>query len=406
MASACRLPAQEPGANLQVYLMTMGAGADIDERFGHNAFWIRDTVAHTDIVYNFGTFSMGDGPLGLFMFGVRFALGPQRYWLDASDLQRTLNMYRRHQRDLRGQELNFTPAQRADIAARLAINAREENRYYRYDYFLDNCSTRVRDLLDIELGGALKVATLGKPAEGTYRWHTRRSITNNVALFISIDAAFGHNADRPLDQWGEMFLPAKVQQRVHELTVAGPDGQPEPLVKHEIPLLTIGAYAVEKQPPPWTLMFLVVGLAITGLIRLARSPRPIALVGRLVAGAWLLLMGIGGLILIFFWVATKHWAMYANFNLLLLSPLGLLLVGVFWRRGGSPLPPRTPRVAMFMMVSVIFGAAMALLPGITGQDNKLIAALVALPTFSVALEALAIWNRQAAVPGLAPSPEA
>ena len=253
LVSTVRLGAQAPaGTNLQVFLMTMGAGADIYERFGHNAIWIRDTVAHTDIVYNYGMFSFGSGSVAdLIAFGARFAMGPQQYWLGYTDLDHTLANYQHFRRNLDAQELNLTPAERADLADRLAVNALEANRYYAYDYFRDNCSTRVRDILDLELGGALRRATLGKPAEGTFRWHTLRSITNDKLLFIGIDAAFGPRTDRPLDRWDEMFLPAKLQQRVRELTVTGADGAVVPLVRREISLLPIQVFHVDPAPPHW-----------------------------------------------------------------------------------------------------------------------------------------------------------
>ncbi|MES1259373.1 MAG: DUF4105 domain-containing protein, partial [Gemmatimonadota bacterium] len=325
----------------------MGTGADIEERFGHSAIWIRDSVAHTDLIYNFGTFEVPRGPAGLIVFGAKFAMGPQRYWLGVDDnIDRELFIYRSRGRDMIAQELNLLPAQRADLASRLAINARDENKYYMYDYFRDNCSTRVRDILDIELGGALKQATLGKPAEGTLRFHTRRSITNNIFLFVGIDAAFGPRVDRPLDQWDEMFLPEKVQQRIRSLKVAGPGGVELPLVAREFPLLTIGAFHVEPKPPQWGGPFFIFGLAIAGLIHLASSRGSVATVGRVVGGAWMLLMGVGGVILLFFWIFTQHVATWANHNLLLMSPLALLLIPSFWRRRGREPSRWTGVVAM------------------------------------------------------------
>lgn len=383
------------GDHLQVFLLTMGTGADIEERFGHNAIWIRDTVAHTDNIYNYGTFEFPRTLGGLIGFGARFAMGPPRYWLGVSDLQGTLFDYRMRQRKLTAQELNLTPAERADLASRLAVNALDANRYYAYDYFRDNCSTRVRDMLDLELGGALRRATVGKPAEGTLRFHTLRSITNDKLLFLAIDAAFGPRVDRPLDQWNEMFLPEKVQQRVRELTVAGADGHAEPLVRREFTMLDVSVYHVDAAPPKWGTALLAISLVIAGLIRLAGSRRRVAIVGRVVGGAWMLLTGVGGLILLFFWIFTAHVATWANWHLLLLSPLALLLVPSFWYRRGSHQWSLVPRIAMLLMVSVALGALLAFLPQVTRQDTTIVAELTALPTFVAALEALRGWNRRA-----------
>ena len=387
-------PAAPPGTNLQVYLMTMGAGADIYERFGHNAIWIRDTVGHTDIVYNYGMFSFPGTVAGLAVFGARFAMGPQQYWLGYDDLDNTLLTYRNRKRDVTVQELNFAPSQRADLASRLAVNALDANRYYAYDYFRDNCSTRIRDMLDLELGGALKRATTAKPADGTLRFHTLRSITNDKLLFVGINAAFGPHVDRPLDQWDEMFLPAKVQQRMRELTIAGPDGRDRPLVKREISLLNMNAYHVDAAPPAWGGALIGISLVVAALIRLTESQRRIALVGRVVGGAWMLLVGVGGLTLLFFWLFTDHVATWANRHLLLLSPLALALVSSFWYRGDRRPRPWVPRVVMALMLSVAIGGLLAFLPQVSGQQTAILAQLTALPTFVAALEALRGWQRR------------
>ncbi len=380
--------------------MTMGAGADIEERFGHNAIWIRDTLAHSDLIYNFGTFEFPRTMTGLIAFGARFAMGPPKYWLGVDpSLDNELNNYQLRQRDLAAQELNLTPSQRVDLAARLAVNARAENRYYAYDYFRDNCSTRVRDILDLELGGALKRATLGKPAEGTLRFHTRRSITNDKLLYFGIDLAFGPRVDRPLDQWDEMFLPAKVAARITELTVPGADGGPEPLVKNSFSLLTIGAYHVEPQPPAWGGFFLAIGLVVAGLIKLASAHGRLAMVGRVIGGAWMLLIGIGSLVLLGFWIVTQHVATWQNHNLLMVSPLAFGLVSTFWHRRGLQPSRRAPVVAKLLIVSVIVGIVLAIFPSIGGQDNLANALLVAPPTVVGALEVLRRSGRpQKAVP--------
>jgi hypothetical protein len=383
-----------PGTNLQVYLMTMGAGAEIYERFGHNAIWVRDTVAHTDIVYNYGMFEFGRDFVGKIAFGARFATGPQQYWLGDDNFDNTMQTYREHRRNLTAQELNLAPAKRADLASRLAVNALEANRYYAYDYFRDNCSTRVRDILDLELGGALKRATTAKPADGTLRFHTLRSITNDKLLFLGIDAAFGPRVDRPLDQWDEMFLPEKVQQHLRELTVASPDGAAVPLVKREISLLPINVYHVDAAPPKWGGALIGISLVIAGMIQLAQSRRRIALVGRVVGGAWMLLMGLGGLTLLFFWVFTAHVATWANWHLLFLSPLALALISSFWYRRDRQPRFWVPRLAMALMVSAAIGGLLAFLPQVSGQQTAIVAQLTGLPTFVAALEALRGCNRR------------
>jgi hypothetical protein len=371
------------GDNLQVFLLTMGAGADIYERFGHNAIWVRDTLAHTDLIYNYGAFEFPNGLGDELAFAGRFAMGRPRYWLGVdSSMEHTLAEYRVRQRDLSAQELDLTPAQRADIAARLARNALPENKVYTYDYFRDNCSTRVRDMLDAVLGGALARATRDRPGAGSLRFHTLRSITNDKLLFLGIDASFGPPADRRIDQWEEMFLPQKVQQRIRELHVRTPDGQDVPLVKLEFPVLTIGRYRVEPAPPHWLAAFALIGVAVGAVLLLGTVRGTAGIVGRVLVTAWLLLTGLGGLLLLFFWLFTDQFATYANHNLLFLSPLALGVVPSVWYRGMAPARRWRARLIGLLALSIVLGVGLTIVPIVTRQDNLEIAALTVLPTLA------------------------
>ncbi len=371
-----------PGSNLQVFLITIGPGADIYERFGHNAIWVRDTVAMRDLIYNYGTFSFPQSLAGSLNFAGQFIMGRPRYWLGVeTSLQRALDEYAERKRDVDAQELNFSAAQKADLATRLAINALPANKYYGYDYFRDNCSTRVRDMLDAVLGGAMRRATAGHPADGTLRFHTRRSITNGKLLYVGIDAAFGPNTDRSLDRWNEMFLPEKVQQLMRELTVTATDGTVQPMVLNTLRLLELRAFRVESEPPTWFGRFALVSLALSAVILLATARGPVRFVGRLTGSGWLLLMGLLGALLLFFWLFTGQVATYANRNLLLMSPLALGAVRMVWQRGATVAPWRWWLLAA-VALSATTGALVSFLPIFGYQDMSTTVSLTLLPTLS------------------------
>lgn len=356
------------GASLQAFLMTMGPGALVEERFGHNAIWIRDTTTGLDLVYNYGTYDFDEpGFIG------RFVLGRPRYWLAVGTIDGTLRTYAYRQRDVVVQELALPPGKRAELAIRLAENLLPENRTYTYDYYRDNCSTRVRDMLDLILGGTLRRTTEGVPAEGTLRFHTQRSVSNDRPMYLGILAALGPAVDRSLDQWDEMFLPAKVQQRVRELRVPDGRGGGTPLVLREDTLLAIGAFTVEPVRPDWSGPLFGIGalIALVSLTGMVSGTGGIP--GRIVASGWLLVSGVGGGILLFLWLATDHRAAAWNLNLLLLSPLALAVLPRIWRSGK---PGRWSRAALTGYgASLVLGALAALLPALSGQQMREIAAI-------------------------------
>ncbi|HEX3533073.1 MAG TPA: DUF4105 domain-containing protein, partial [Gemmatimonadaceae bacterium] len=126
-APSATVPSNEPGANLTVYLLTLGWGNEVWERFGHNAIWIKDRTRGTDITYNWGMFSF-DEP----HFLARFLTGDTRYWMQAFDLDTMLAEYKRRNRSVLAQELNLTPAQRLKLQQFVQWNEQPQNKFYRY----------------------------------------------------------------------------------------------------------------------------------------------------------------------------------------------------------------------------------------------------------------------------------
>ncbi len=188
--------------------MTMGPGDHPFYKFGHNAVWVHDAVTGKDRVYNYGTFSFGSAAvIPKFFFG-RFL-----YSLSRRGVLGTIREYREENRSLAVQKLNLTPPQRAALRDFLLWNYRRENRYYRYDYYRDNCSTRVRDALDMVLGGRLRQAASG-PGSMTYRDHTLRLTADLLTEYVALDVVLGPLVDKPISRWEETFLPETLEQLV------------------------------------------------------------------------------------------------------------------------------------------------------------------------------------------------
>jgi len=313
---------------LRIVLLTMGPGDEVWERFGHNAIWVHDPTSGSEKAYNYGMFDFRQEN-----FILNFARGRMNYWMEGFDAYLTADHYRMLNRSVWAQELNLSPAQAQQVKLLLEQNERPENRFYRYDYYRDNCSTRVRDILDLVLHGALKQATARQPSGTTYRWHTRRLVGEgaaNVPIFTAIDFGLGPAADRPISKWDEMFLPMKLRDEVAALRVRDAAGNVVPLVARQQTLFTATRPAEPPAPPHWMPGFLLAGLALAGAIGgLALTTRRSG-AGRfgfaLVTSLWLLFAGTGGLILLGLWTVTDHAIAYRNENILQLSPLALPLV--------------------------------------------------------------------------------
>jgi uncharacterized protein DUF4105 len=365
-------PLAEPGSELTVSVITLGQGDQVWERFGHNALWIHDEARGTDRTYNWGVFDASDA-----RFILRFVRGRMRYWLETVDVQRLLDFYRSADRTITIQRLALSPAQRVALRDFVEWNAREENKYYWYDYFRDNCSTRLRDAVDRPLSGALRRETAGQMTPNTYRSESIRLMEGMPLTQLGIAVGLGPLADRKLTAWEEMFVPMRMRDRLRQVRIAGPDGAPIPLVAEERQVYVSHRPPELQQPPPLLKRYAIVGvvagavIAASGFLALVAWGAPFAAL----AAGWSLLSGIGGLLLLFLWLGTHHLFAYRNENLFHLNPLGVVL-GVI-----APLAVYRPTLrvaawwlALAVVVVSLLGLVLAL--SVLDQDNLFVVALV------------------------------
>lgn len=377
-----------PGSELQVYLLTFGIGAAPWERFGHNAIRIRDTVAGTDVGYDYGRFDFRESN-----FVLNFARGRMRYWMDSASAQGYLLGYTRLGRDIWVQELEIPPAERLVLREFLAQNLRPENKFYDYDYYLDNCSTRIRDALDRALGGALK-RWASRPSGTTWREDTRRLNQHNPFLYTALMIGLGRRVDREMTFWEQMFLPVRLRQLMDSVGVRAPDGSVRPAVRSELLAVDSERFPEPAAPADWTLRYLAVGVILGGALVLAGRLEGMGRSVVLALGTlWALISGVIGAILLWLWAFSRHTAAHDNENVLLFNvlSLGLAVVLPAALRGKPWAGKPARRLALLIAALAALGLLLKLAPG--SQANLELIAL-ALPAHAGL--ALAVSSRRAA----------
>jgi hypothetical protein len=379
--------------DLTVTLVTFGQGREVFERFGHDALWFHDNRTGEDIAYHWGLFDFNEPH-----FIARFVSGDTRYSMGSTDPRAMIEYERRGGRSVTLQRLNLTPLQAMALRDFVRWNARDENKYYRYDYFQDNCATRLRDALDRAVGGSIRMATDTVITPLTFRGESVRLTAGDRPVQAGIDLALGRPADRPLTQWQSFFIPMRLRDALRTIRVPGAGGTLVPIVAEErvLPAPAGAAPIVELTSAPrlWP-RYLLAGclfaLLVCGLRVMMPSRRSAAWGLALFAAGWYLLCGVLGILIGLAWLATKHVFWAGNETLLLLTPLCLALVVL------APMALLRGRAARATRMLAIVVAALGLvalmlarIPG--GQDSGAIVALL-LPVHLALAWALALPPR-------------
>jgi len=377
-------PLHQVGRNVTISLLTMGNGTQVWELFGHNAIWIHDLVTNRDTVFNWGVFDFRQPH-----FIQRFLKGTMLYSMGGDSMDNILLEYHYWDRTVVAQELDLTATQKDSILAAIQRNARPENIQYRYDYFRDNCSTRVRDILDNALGGALHQSA-GALTGTTYRWHALRLMQVQPPIMLGVDIGLGRPGDVELSKWQEMFLPRKLHDFVSNVRVTDGDGTDHPLVRKETVLFQSANHRTEPDAPPafgvWALLGgIAVAALMTWLGFAATSRRDwTRVVASVVIAVWSLAAGVLGTIVLLLWTVTDHVFAHQNENLLIFQPLWLALVvlaPIFLMTGRAVGPTRAVAQATLALSAIALAAHFI---GLSSQNNLPIIALGLPPALAVA----------------------
>jgi hypothetical protein len=346
----------------RVFLLTMDQGDEVWERFGHNALLIRNESTGEELAWNWGLFDFQDVD-----FIPRFLKGTMLYQMGPAPVQPFLDSYVWADRSIYSNEIHLSQEQARELDEFVRWNYLPENRHYVYDYFRDNCSTRIRDILDRVLDGAIRDRYYERSTPHTYRWHSRRLVQGLFWIDQGMSHLMGTRGDRPITEWEAMFVPMELMRLLEELEVEDETGGLRPLLGPREVL-----YEARRPPTPteapglplwWPLVGLGLGALLVGLGQLAGQGRNGARIGLGVAGAgWSLVAGILGFIMTASWF-TDHVFIHRNLNLLHTSPLALLL-GVLvaaaamrgrWWEGR---PGRLARDLAVLLAALSLGAAL------------------------------------------------
>jgi hypothetical protein len=196
--------AQIDSCHLQISLLTCGPGEDLYSIWGHTAIRVRNDYTHSDTVYNYGTFDDSDP-----YFYLKFTRGIMLYSLSVEPFSYFMEEYVMEHRSVTEQILRLSCTEKEKLLAALQTNAKEQNRYYNYHFYNDNCTLRARDIIVNNSADAVTFKDIRPSQNSTFRNLINSYLDKSNAYWskLGINICLGSHLDEKMDNQQAMFLP-------------------------------------------------------------------------------------------------------------------------------------------------------------------------------------------------------
>lgn len=304
----CSLNAASDGKDIEISLLTCAPGKDIYSIYGHNGVRVQQKELGLDMVYNYGTFDFREKG-----FILKFMRGKLPYTISGASYDRFLYEYNYFQRSVREQVLYLDSVEKQQIVQFLDWNMQPENKTYKYDFFRDNCATRVRDILDKHIQKLKWNPTLSSGK--TFREIIKEYQHGMPWINFGIDLIIGAPADQITTLKEETFIPDYLAKAVSNAKTKDIS-----LQKSAAEILTFNQADTSQNflLSPWFLFLILLAVELYILFS-TLSGKNLPWV-RLYDKIWVTTVTLAMLLMAFMWLGTDHIPTKENYNLLWCSP--------------------------------------------------------------------------------------
>jgi len=320
LEAPCQTIQLSPGAEISIITCGPWQG-ELYSAFGHTAIRVYDPFNGLNDAYNYGVFDFNQPN-----FYLNYTRGLLYFKLGVYSYPDFRDFYRYYNRSVTEQQLNLSPAQKQAVYNFLEWNAKPENETYRYDYFYNNCSSKVRDVLKQVLGDSLRFDGSYITTQYTIRQLTDLYLKQQPWGDLGIDICLGLPMDKKAVPYEYMFLPDFLESAFDHATIGS-----APAVKQKIQeYVPRPENAPKSLVHPWVVVgsFLVLTLALSVYdMKRQKISRWFDLI---LFGS----LGLLGVLLFLLWTATDHQAAAYNFNLLWALPTHLAVVMIYRSTSG------------------------------------------------------------------------
>lgn len=302
----------------RISILVSSPGDELYSAFGHSAIRVTDYKRELDWVFNYGVFDF-DTP----NFYAKFVRGKLLYKLAIQEFPSYWSSYTGSQQLVTEQVVQLDNGRKQAFLQFLMENYKPENRYYLYDFFYDNCATRIRDILEEVAADQLVIQATDQSDDPRFRDLLHYYVGDRYWTSFGIDIILGLEADKIADLRDQMFLPEFLSRNLasyqirHEGTTAKALSEPVVLMEKgpEPPRLSWFLR------PVFVMSFLCLILMLAGLRLGTKTQKKLDRI-------YFIFLGLCGLFILFMWFGTDHIATSRNLNLFWLNPLYLIFAFV------------------------------------------------------------------------------
>lgn len=302
----------QDSSHIRIALLTCTPGAELYSTFGHTAIRVTDSSSVTDYVFNYGTFNFEDPG-----FYTKFVRGKLLYYLSVEDFQEFKYAYQADNRGITEQVLNLGADEKIALMRALHENARDQNKFYQYDFFFDNCTTRPRDML-VKFKKNFPDIKPVMPPGTRFRQAIHQYLDMNGKDWskLGIDLLLGAKTDAVMTTMHSQFLPDNLMKSLDSSNQ-----------QHQLVLSTSNLYTIHQEENKGGIFtpLVVFALLFAAVLLLTISTNKKAnLFLQGFDGIFFFLTGAFGILLIFMWFGTDHSMTKNNYNLLWAFPPNII----------------------------------------------------------------------------------
>ena len=285
---------------IQFSIITCDAGEDIYTIWGHTAIRVVDSVNNTDIVFNYGTFNFNEPN-----FIAKFLKGDLLYFVSVNNYSDFLYEYQFEKRNVYEQVLKLSTAEKIKWYTALQENMMGDNRFYLYNFISDNCTTRVKDGLFKNTNfqatsvpvKSYRSEVVSAPYKQGLPW-----------IGLGIDLLLGAYSDQKPSDNQAGFLPFLLHTQIAST------GR---LVLKENVLTYASEKPVSSNSPIYILLALLLFYAFCSKWNSLITQR----IAKVIDVILLVSFTVGGSLMVYMSLISKHTACHQNYNLMWMHPL-------------------------------------------------------------------------------------